>query len=82
MVRQDKPFPNFSIMTISRAVVKLSIVLDGQEEIIKEVDFDDFVHSSFENDDDGELQLEYLKYYIIEEFIESHLKKPIKQLAH
>jgi len=62
-------------MTISRAVVKLSIVLDGQEEIIKEVDFDDFVHSSFENDDDGELQLEDLKYYIIEEFIESHLKK-------
>ena len=64
-------------MTISRAVVKLSIVLDGQEEIIKEVDFDDFVHSSFENDDDGELQLEDLKYYIIEEFIESHLKKTI-----
>jgi hypothetical protein len=62
-------------MTISRAVVKLSIVLDGQEEIIKEVDFDDFVHSSFENDDDDELQLEDLKYYIIEEFIESHLKK-------
>jgi hypothetical protein len=62
-------------MTISRAVVKLSIVLDGEEEIIKEVDFDDFVHSSFENDDDGELQLEDLKNYIIEEFIESHLKK-------
>ena len=75
MVGQDKPFLNFSTMTISRAVVKLSIVLDGQEEIIKEVDFDDFVHSSFENDDDGELQLEDLKYYIIEEFIESHLKK-------
>ncbi len=62
-------------MTISRAVVKLSIVLDGEEEIIKEVDFDDFVHSSFENDDDGEFKLEDLKYYIIEEFIESHLKK-------
>ena len=64
-------------MSISRAVVKLSIVLDGEEEIIKEVDFDDFVHSSFENDDDddGELQLEDLKNYIIEEFIESHLKK-------
>ena len=43
-------------MSISRAVVKLSIVLDGEEEIIKEVDFDDFVHSSYENDD-GELQL-------------------------
>ena len=50
-------------------------MLDVEEEIIKEVDFDDFVHSSFENDDDGELQLEDLKYYIIEEFIESHLKK-------
>lgn len=62
-------------MSLSRAVVKLSIVLDGEEEIIKEVDFDDFVHSSFENDDDGELQLEDLKNYIIEEFIESHLKK-------
>ena len=62
-------------ISISRAVVKLSIVLDGEEEIIKEVDFDDFVHSSFENDDDGELQLEDLKYSIIEEFIESHLKK-------
>ena len=62
-------------MSISRAVVKLSIVLDGEEEKIKEVDFDDFVHSSFENDDDGELQLEDLKNYIIEEFIESHLKK-------
>ena len=62
-------------MSISRAVVKLSIVLNGEEEIIKEVDFDDFVHSSFENDDDGELQLEDLKNYIIEEFIESHLKK-------
>ena len=62
-------------MSISRAVVKLSIVLDGEEEIIKEVDFDDFVHSSFENDDDGELQLEDLKNYIIEEFIESHLKR-------
>ena len=62
-------------ISISRAVVKLSIVLDGEEEIIKEIDFDDFVHSSFENDDDGELQLEDLKYYIIEEFIESHLKK-------
>ncbi len=62
-------------MSISRAVVKLSIVLDGEEEIIKEVDFDDFVHSSYENDDDGELQLEDLKNYIIEEFIESHLKK-------
>ncbi|WP_341883909.1 hypothetical protein [Synechococcus sp. UW140] len=62
-------------MSLSRAVVKLSIVLDGEEEIIKEVDFDDFVHSSFENDDDGELQLEDLKNYIIEEFIESHLKR-------
>ena len=62
-------------MSLSRAVVKLSIVFDGEEEIIKEVDFDDFVHSSFENDDDGELQLEDLKNYIIEEFIESHLKK-------
>lgn len=62
-------------MSISRAVVKLSIVLDGEEEIIKEVDFDDFVHSSFENDDDGELQLEDLKNYIIEEFIETHLKR-------
>ncbi len=50
-------------------------MLDGEEEIIKEVDFDDFVHSSFENDDDGEFKLEDLKYYIIEEFIESHLKK-------
>ena len=62
-------------MSLSRAVVKLSIVLDGEEEIIKEVNFDDFVHSSFENDDDGELQLEDLKNYIIEEFIESHLKR-------
>ena len=62
-------------MSLSRAVVKLSIVLDGEEEIIKEVDFDDFVHSSFENDDDGELQLEDLKNYIIEEFIESHMKR-------
>ncbi|MCP9925676.1 hypothetical protein KBY79_10685 [Synechococcus lacustris C3-12m-Tous] len=68
-------------MSISRAVVKLSIVLDGEEEIIKEVDFDDFVHSSFENDDDGELQLEDLKNYIIEEFIGTHLKESIKQLV-
>jgi len=60
-------------MSISRAVVKLSIVLDGEEKIIKGVDFDDFVQSSFGNDD-GELQLEDLKYYIIEEFISSHLK--------
>jgi hypothetical protein len=62
-------------MTISRAVVKLSIFLDGEEEVIKEVDFDDFVHSSFENDETEELQLEDLKYYIIEEFIENYLKK-------
>ena len=68
-------------MSLSRAVVKLSIVLDGEEEIIKEVDFDDFVHSSFENDDDGELQLEDLKNYIIEEFIGTHLKESIKQLV-
>ena len=62
-------------MTTSRAVMKLSIFLDGQEEIIKEVDFDEFVHSSFENDETEELQLEDLKYYIIEEFIENYLKK-------
>ena len=62
-------------MTISRAVMKLSIVLDGEEEVIKEVDFDEFVHSSFENDETGELQLEDLKYYIVEEFIENYLKK-------
>jgi hypothetical protein len=62
-------------MTISRAVMKLSIVLDGEEEVIKEVDFDEFVDSSFENDETGELQLEDLKYYIIEEFIENYLKK-------
>ena len=55
--------------------MKLSIFLDGQEEIIKEVDFDEFVHSSFENDETEELQLEDLKYYIIEEFIENYLKK-------
>ena len=67
-------FLSFS-MTISRAVVKLSIFLDGEEEVIKEVDFDDFVHSSFENDETEELQLEDLKYYIIEEFIENYLKK-------
>lgn len=62
-------------MTISRAVMKLSIVLDGEEEVIKEVDFDEFVHSSFENDETGELQLEDLKHYIIEEFVENYLKK-------
>lgn len=62
-------------MTTSRAVMKLSIFLDGQEEIIKEVDFDEFVHSSFENDETEELQLEDLKYCIIEEFIENYLKK-------
>lgn len=62
-------------MTISRAVMKLSIVLDGEEEVINEVDFDEFVHSSFKNDETGELQLEDLKYYIIEEFIENYLKK-------
>jgi hypothetical protein len=62
-------------MTISRAVMKLSIVLDGEEEVIKEVDFDEFVHSSFEIDETGELQLEDLKYCIIEEFIENYLKK-------
>jgi hypothetical protein len=62
-------------MTISRAVMKLSIVLDGEEEVIKEVDFDEFVDSSFENDETGELQLEDLKYYIIEEFVENYLKK-------
>jgi hypothetical protein len=62
-------------MTISRAVMKLSIVLDGEEEVIKEVDFDEFVHSSFENDETEELQLEDLKYYIIEEFVENYLKK-------
>jgi hypothetical protein len=62
-------------MTISRAVMKLSIVLDGEEEVIKEVDFDEFVNSSFENDETGELQLEDLKYYIIEEFVENYLKK-------
>lgn len=55
--------------------MKLSIFLDGQEEIIKEVDFDEFVHSSFENDETEELQLEDLKYCIIEEFIENYLKK-------
>ena len=55
--------------------MKLSIFLDGEEEIIKEVDFDEFVHSSFENDETEELQLEDLKYYIIEEFIENYLKK-------
>lgn len=55
--------------------MKLSIVLDGEEEVIKEVDFDEFVHSSFENDETGELQLEDLKYYIVEEFIENYLKK-------
>lgn len=54
--------------------MRLSIFLDGEEEIIKEVDFNDFVNSSFENDDGGDLQLEDLKCYIIEEFIESHLK--------
>jgi hypothetical protein len=62
-------------MTISRAVMKLSIVLDGEEEVIKEVDFDEFVNSSFENDETGELQLEDFKYYIIEEFVENYLKK-------
>jgi len=55
--------------------MKLSIVLDGEEEVIKEVDFDEFVDSSFENDETGELQLEDLKYYIIEEFVENYLKK-------
>ena len=55
--------------------MKLSIVLDGEEEVIKEVDFDEFVHSSFENDETEELQLEDLKYYIIEEFVENYLKK-------
>lgn len=74
MVRPYKPLINYSTMDISRAVVKLSIVLDGHEEIINEVDYDDFVHSSFKNDDSGELQLEDLKYYIIENFIESYLK--------
>ena len=55
--------------------MKLSIVLDGEEEVIKEVDFDELVDSSFENDETGELQLEDLKYYIIEEFVENYLKK-------
>lgn len=55
--------------------MKLSIVLDGEEEVIEEVDFDEFVNSSFENDETEELQLEDLKYYIIEEFVENYLKK-------
>ena len=54
---------------MSRAFVKLSIFLDGEEEVIENVDFDDFVRSSFENDDSGELQLEDLKDYIVEGFI-------------
>ena len=54
---------------MSRAFVKLSIFLDGEEEVIENVDFDDFVRSSFENDDSGELQLEDLKDCIVEGFI-------------
>ncbi len=55
--------------------MKLSIILDGEEEVIEEVDFDEFVHSSFENDETGELQLQDFKYYLIEEFVENYLKK-------
>ena len=48
-------------MTISRAVVRLSIILDGVEEIIEGTDFDDYVDSSFDNHEEGEIELQDLK---------------------
>jgi hypothetical protein len=62
-------------MTLSRAVVKLLIVLDGVEEVVEETDFDDYVESSFQNDESGELELEDLKWYMIEYFVHDRLSK-------
>jgi len=62
-------------MTLSRAVVRLSIILDGVEEIIEETDFDDYVESSFENHEEDEIELGDLKYCIIEYFVQDKLAK-------
>jgi hypothetical protein len=62
-------------MTISRAVVRLSIILDGVEEIIEETDFDDYVDSSFDNHEEGEIELQDLKFCMIEHFVQDKLAK-------
>jgi hypothetical protein len=64
-------------MTLSRAVVRLSVILDGVEETIEETDFDDYVESSFENHEEGEIELDDLKYYMIERFVQDRLAKYI-----
>lgn len=62
-------------MIISRAVVRLSVILDGVEQTIEETDFDDYVESSFENHEEGELELEDLKCCMIERFVQDKLAK-------
>ena len=62
-------------MHLSRAVVRLSVILDGTEEIIEEVDYDEYVESSFNNHEEGEIDLQYLKFYMIENFVQDRLSK-------
>ena len=62
-------------MSLSRAIVKLVVVLDGAEEIIEQADFDDYVESSFQNHDEGELELSDLKWYIVERFVQDNFRK-------
>jgi hypothetical protein len=62
-------------MPLSRAVVRLSVILDGTEEIIEEVDYDEYVESSFNNHEEGEIDLHYLKFYMIENFVQDRLSK-------
>ena len=62
-------------MPLSRAVVRLSVILDGTEEIIEEVDYDEYVESSFNNHEEGEIDLQDLKFYMIENFVQDRLSK-------
>jgi hypothetical protein len=62
-------------MTRSRAVVRLSVILDGTEEIIEEEDYDDYVESSFNNHEEGEIDLQDLKFCMIENFVQDRLSK-------
>jgi hypothetical protein len=62
-------------MPLSRAVVRLSVILDGTEEIIEEVDYDEYVESSFNNHEEGEIDLQDLKFCMIENFVQDRLSK-------
>lgn len=55
--------------------MRLSIILDGVEEAIEETDFDDYVDSSFKNHEEGAIELEDLKFCMIEHFVQDKLAK-------